>query len=158
MRLWLERRVPVGTDLRGHLRRLAWALAAGLATNLHFLLRYTQARCSLYHRSSAGAALLPGAVMEPFGALLGWSLYGCFAAAAAMAPLALWYWRSHWRGSRSIYLMRRLPDRRALWRRCLTLPLLGAAAYLAEALLLLLLDLAVYRLCTPAGCLPLDWM
>lgn len=72
-----------------------------------------------------------------------------------LAGLALagYNWACFWRGSRSIYLMRRLPDRWELARRCLTIPLvliLGAVVLTAA---LLALYYAIYLWGTPAQCL-----
>lgn len=69
--------------------------------------------------------LRPGAVMEDFAQLLDWMLLGFAVTAVCMAALAVWHYASHFQGSRSIYTMRRLPQRWELARRCLTLPLLG---------------------------------
>jgi hypothetical protein len=60
-------------------------------------------------------------------------------------------------GSRSDYLMRRLPDRWEYPRRCVTLPLLGAVAIIAEFLIVTLIYFAVYALFTPGICLPAGW-
>lgn len=149
-----DRLMPLGLDRSTQLRWLRWGLLAGPVTNLQFTGAFSQARRALYHYWSGGGRLLrEGAVMAPFSQVLTWGLYGCYAAAAAMAALAFFYWRQHYRGSRSIYLMRRLPDRWELARRCLGLPLLGAGLYLLEALCLRLLDFGIYRLLTPAQCL-----
>lgn len=150
----LTRWIPLGLDPKVQRGWIGKGLLLGAAGNLRFSLAYAAARRALYQRTPAGPRLLPDAVMEPFSTLLQWGLYGCFAAAAAMAALALYYWRWHYRGSRSIYLMRRLPDRWELWRRCLGLPLLGAGLFLLEALALWLLDLGIYWCLTPRQCLP----
>ena len=153
----LSRLVPLGCDGRRELRWLLWGLAAGFLVNLRFVLVYLSARSGLYVYSRGVRQLVPGAVIAPFSELLGWSLLGCFAAAAAMAVLAAWHYLTHFRGSRSIYTMRRLPSRWELHRRCLTLPALGAAAYLLEAAALWGLDFLLYALATPAQCLPGIW-
>ena len=87
-------------------------------------------------------------------ALLGFSLWGCLLAALAMVALAAWHYGLHFRDSKSIYTMRRLPQRWELAKRCLTVPALAAAAYLTEAAVLLAIDFAIYRLATPAQALP----
>ena len=153
MKTWLERRVPLGLDAGRELRWILGGIAAALLCNLRFVAAYGSSRAALYHWDGKQNVLMEGAKIAPFGELLGWSLAGCFVAAAFMAVLAAWHWGYHHRGAKSIYLMRRLPDRWELWRRCLTLPVLGAATYGMEALLLLAVDAAVYRLCTPAVCL-----
>ena len=74
---------------------------------------------------------------------------------AAMAVLAAYYVLYHRQGgSRTDYLMRRLPDRWEYLRRCLALPGLGCAAALVLAVLLWTLYFWMYLRFTPAGCLP----
>ncbi|MBQ3089707.1 MAG: hypothetical protein IJD21_03990 [Oscillospiraceae bacterium] len=57
----------------------------------------------------------------------------------------------HYQGSRSIYLMRRLPRRWELLRRCTTLPLAGGVLLLVWALLLALLFRPFYLAILPEG-------
>lgn len=152
-----ERLVPLGLDAGQELRRVLLGLLAGLGTNLCFFTAYGTARNNLYTYTGGHRRLRPGAVMEPFGDLVSWSLLGCWMAVAYMALLAWYYYAYHSRGSRSIYLMRRLRTPWELRRRCFSLPLLGVGLYALEALVLLVLDYAVYRLCTPAQCLPGLW-
>lgn len=83
---------------------------------------------------------------------------GFWITAACMAALAAWHYAYHYQGSRSIYLMRRLPSRWELWRRCLALPAAGAVCALLLAALLLLCYFGLYLLLTPRPCLqPGQW-
>lgn len=78
--------------------------------------------------------------------------------ALSMAGFIIYHYLSHYQGSKSIYLMRRLPDRWELHHRCLTLPLTGALIYLGCALFLLLVYFCIYLIVTPAQCLiPGQW-
>lgn len=63
-----------------------------------------------------------------------WFLFILFA--LLMLVLAAYNYRYHFQGSRSIYLMKRLPDNKDLARRCLTIPLLGILACILVAALL----------------------
>ena len=92
--------------------------------------------------------------MPPFSLLLGPSLYGFWVSALAMVPLAGYFWALHTRLSHSVYLMRRLPDRWELARRCLALPVLAALFFLGLSLALWLLDFAIYWTLTPDRFLP----
>lgn len=159
MRIDLERYAPVGADggreARGILLGLGLSAGFGL---LAFLPRYFDRRAALYTRQGAQMVLRPGAVMEDFAQLLDWMLLGFAVTAVCMAALAVWHYASHFQGSRSIYTMRRLPQRWELARRCLTLPLLGALGCLIGAAALLLICFAVYNLATPEQCLtPHQW-
>ena len=88
-----------------------------------------------------------GRALVSFGA-------GCCVTGACMAGLALYHWFYHYQGSKSIYLMRRLPRRSELPVRCLAVPVAGALGAGALAAILLGVYWMVYRLCTPAAALP----
>ena len=100
------------------------------------------------------AASFPDVQMPPFSLLLGPSLYGFWVSALAMVPLAGYFWALHTRLSHSVYLMRRLPNRWELARRCLTLPVLAALFFLGLSLALWLLDFSIYWNVTPDRFLP----
>ncbi len=59
------------------------------------------------------------------------------------------HYASYYHRSRSIYLMRRLPDRGLLLRQCVTLPLLGLLTAVLTVLILLAVYYGVYLLLTP---------
>ena len=119
-----DRLVPPGMNGRREAGQLAAGLAAGLVWNAAaFLVPFLQE----YDRHLRRALI-------PFALLAGW-----------MVALALVHLLSHYQESRSIYLMRRLPDRGELWRRCLTLPLTGLAAVLILTLGLSVLYFWLYE-------------
>ena len=87
--------------------------------------------------------------MPPFAGLLSHTMLGFQILAVFLVLAAAGNYLSHYLETRSIYLMRRLPDRWDLWRRCLALPAAGLAGCAVLALALLGLCFAVYRLYTP---------
>lgn len=140
-------------------RRTAMQICLGLGASSGFAWIFywsseNKYRRQLYKRyfskwGSAVPEFKPGAVMAPFYQVLDNSLL-CFGLLAlCMIPLAAWHYWYHYQGSRSIYLMRRLPDRRELLRRCLALPLLGVAACAVCSAVQLLIFYAVYIYSTP---------
>lgn len=149
----LERFLPLGMEKKPVIRWLWGGAVLGPAFEIFFYNNYTNARQNLYAWPYL-RQLRPGAVMVPFSSLLGYSLYGCVIALLSMIPLALYFWSFHYQGSKSIYTMRRLPRRRELFLRCFTVPALGALLYSLELLVLLLVNFAIYWLCTPEQCLP----
>ncbi len=154
MKQWLERRVPLDCDSEAEVKWILTGIVVSFLMNFRFLIAYLSARSRLFPYINGRKVFWEGAKIEPFGSLLGFSLWGCLLGAAAMVFLAVWHYGVHHRGTKSIYTMRRLPDRWELHRRCLTVPALGAAAYLLEAGALLAIDFAIYRLATPAQALP----
>ena len=130
--------------------------AAAVYSLLRFLLAYFQVYSQLWERDwrTGNMVLRQDAQMTPFGELLFPALLGFAVAAAVMLCLAAFYYGSFSRGSHSLYLMRRLPDRWELARRCLCLPFAGFLLAAAAAALFSLAFFALYRLVTPPQCLP----
>lgn len=88
--------------------------------------------------------------MSPFVTVLGNALMGFPILASASLLFVFSYYQMHFGASRSIYLMRRLPDRFSLHRRCLSLPLAMALVSFLLAGVLLLLYYLIYCCVTPA--------
>lgn len=144
LRRW-DRLVPAGMDGPRELRRLAAGLSLSLVWSvLAFLLPYGSA-----WRGRWGRMVFPR-----FDDLLSPALIPFAVTAGGMLALALVHVLSHYQGSRSVYLMRRLPDRRELWRRCLSVPLLGLGAAAVLAAALGGAYFWVYRTCTPPELFP----
>lgn len=117
--------------------------------------RFLSALRNLYYFPSY-ETLIPGRTVPSFLQLLYPTLWTVPVTVVLALLDALKHYLGHFQGSRSIYLMRRLPQRGELARRCLAFPLTGLAASLAVYVLTALLCLLWYRVQTPAGCLPPD--
>ncbi len=157
-KLDLSRYAPPGLNLKPGRQVFITGAAASALGSLTFFARYFSARSTLYGYDGAVRVLLPDAVMPDFFPLLGNALYGFLILSLCMLGFIVYHYAYHRQGSRSIYLMRRLPNRFELHRRCLTLPLLAALLSLLFALLLILLCYAIYMLATPRECLtPHQW-
>ena len=98
--------------------------------------------------------LIPGAVIQPFHKLIQSSL-----------DFFPWFWAFmlwevtdcylyHRKDTRSIYLMRRLPDRWDLHRRCWGRPLIWMGRSVLLMLAIVLFYVLVYLVFTPKECLP----
>ena len=150
----LARLAPPGFGLRAELQLFGAGAVLAVLYSARFLLRYQSARRQALTDLERGLTSdMPDLCSLMDGVLLGFAIL-----AACMLLAAAAHYLYHLQGSKSIYLMRRLPDRWELHRRCLALPALGAALCLAAALLALLLDLAIYRLFTPETLqAPLQW-
>jgi uncharacterized membrane protein YqhA len=75
--------------------------------------------------------------------------------ALCMLALIVYHYAYHYQGSKSIYLMKRLPNRWEMHRRCITLPLLAALICLIAAIAFLLIYFGIYMVFTPKECLTL---
>lgn len=155
---WMARRLPPGVDAPKFETGLMVGLVASLLFHVQFILRYGSAHNDLYTYYQGNIKRLNGTMMPAFREILGTSLYGFFVAALAMIVVAIQLYATHFQGSKSIYTMRRLPERRELWRRVLTMPVLAAIGYLLLAFVLRCLDFTIYMLLTPDQCLyPYSW-
>lgn len=155
----LSRYAPPGTNIRQEIKVFCVGLfCAACCAVLVYGIALCQAYADLFEPFYSGVerVLRPDAVMLPFDDVLLhrglWLFY--LLALCALANAVLLHLSYYTGGSKSIYLMRRLPQRWELVRRAITLPLLGAAICLLSALALRLLFLGVYYLITPPQCLP----
>ena len=148
---WLT---PPGLRLKREALGVGLGLGAAALYSFRFLIEYHSARRLLYGDRLGTLYLLPGAVLPPFPRLLAPALGGFAAYGLCMGALAGFHYLYHRLGSRSDYLMRRLPNPRERHLRCLALPALGLLAGLVTLGLLSLLYYGVYLTRTPPGCLP----
>lgn len=146
----LERLVPPGFALRFELQFFITGLVCSALYSALYLLRLANARNGLFAYTTDGYILLPDAQMPAFAELLEDS-FSWFGVMAVMTLFFVgWHYAYHWQGSKSIWLMRRLPDRWVLHRRCLILPALELAACALCALVLFWLYFGLYVWLTPA--------
>ena len=156
----LARLFPVGWPWQNEIMGAAGAVAlSALLAACLFVYRLGSAVDDLYRQTGRHAwerELIPGAVVPPYPQVLEGCLVFFAAAALALALLPIAHFLFHRQGSRSDYLMRRLPQRWELAGRCLG----GSALLLACTILAAAILFGVFFICylavTPAGCLPPD--
>lgn len=108
----LARWVPMGLKGETELKGLAWGGVVSLLYSLTFWLNFADAYNELFQYVGNQRVLMEDARMPLFAELLAESrpMAGFWITAACMAALAAWHYAYHYQGSRSIYLMRRLPS------------------------------------------------
>lgn len=156
MRIDLSRYAPPGTNIEKEIKNLCVGLAAATCCAvLVYGVRLRTAYDNLFDQIGRDRVLRTGAIMLPFDAILLYALWLFYLVALySLASAVLHHISYYTGGSKSIYLMRRLPQRWELLRRDITLPLLGASISLLSALLLKLLFWGLYYWITPTHCLP----
>jgi len=119
--------------------RFFWCYYAKLAEN------------NLYRWVGDKQIIAPGAKLSDFITILDQSewLTGFFVLALCLFAFLPLHYAYHHQGSKSVYLMRRLPDKWEYHRRCLALPLTGIALCALTAFLLFLIFFSSYMLLTP---------
>lgn len=148
--------VPVGFNWR---RERNWLIAVWGACLLNSFSYFNSLpRCinMLYTTRFGKRVLLEEASMPAFDQVLGRSISAFWFLSILVLLLGLYHWFYHYQSSKSIYLMRRLPQRFELLKRCITFPLIAALLFAVSAVLLTLIYFALYLLFTPDGCLPSD--
>ena len=93
--------------------------------------------------------------METFSELMNGVFLGMGIVALGYVLFSVIMYLYHYQGCRSIYTMKRLPDRWQLWRRCLTLPVVFLLLAAVSTLVLTGLYYLLWRFATPADALPL---
>ena len=158
MKRRLEALVPVGLDPHTELRWFAIGMGVSALYSIKFLFSFFSVRGDLLyqlkHLPLQDTQLLE---MPHFWFFLDRAYLGFLLLALCMPAVALFHYLYHYQGSRSIYLMRPLPDRWELLRRCIALPLCGALAALLTGLLITLLWAGIYLLATPRELLSPLW-
>ena len=126
---WMARQVPPGLDWWTELKWAVSGLVAGTLWSLvAFSYQFSNACRQLYDWVDDKYVLVESRTIAPFPELLDQVMVVLLLGMALTIPLACYHYAYHYLGSRSIYLMRRLPNGWELWRRCLTVPVLLAAA------------------------------
>lgn len=158
MKLNLSRYAPLGMSLKTELALFCGGLSYSILFSLLFLQHYMDARSDLYDWHLDKCQLVPGAVMPDFVTLLDDDFHGFLIVGLGMLGFVAYHYFYHYQESKSVYLMRRLPDKMEWHRRCLTLPFGAILICVLTVLLLLVIFFAVYMFCTPQECLtPGQW-
>ncbi len=154
----IRRNAPLGMDIMREVRWFVTSAIAGAVFSMGFFFKLGSRIEELYYFSGSKKVLDASRVMPDFTEVLGSSLIVFFIMALCSIGVAVYCYAYHYQGSKSIYLMRRLPSRWELHRRCLTLPAVAVAFCLAAALALMLIFFSVYMAATPPACLsPGQW-
>ena len=153
---WCENMIPPGTSADTEMLILrGGTLIATVVSLFLFITRYFADYNRLFEVVSNVKVVKDSAVMVPFRDLTDgiftvfWLIILC-----QLIFIGYHYAYFHMGQSKSIYLMRRLPDRWALCKRILTFPLTVIAFCFIGIIVLNFIYYTFYYICTPAVCLP----
>ena len=153
---WLEKYAPLGFDVEKEVKAFIVEMVLVTIQTLFFFPRYMYALDELYTRRAGKRVLIEGTVIQGFDTLVeGLFTVSVLVAVVTLVQAAIFYAYHRSQGSNMLYLMKRLPDKWELWRRCLTLPIAGAVIVAVWALVLRMLYFSIYIIFTPSQCLPL---
>lgn len=152
----LENYAPLGIGVE---KQIKGFFAQGIVATVYsmlFFVAYANARSALYEHTMFGEkVLIKGAMIREFSSLTEYVFWGFYIVIVTTLLTAVYNYFYHYQGSKMLYLMKRLPDRGELCRRCVTLPIAGSVILIAWMYLLRMLYFAIYLIFTPSQCLPL---
>ena len=97
--------------------------------------------------------IMEGAVMPAFAVILDDTMDGFLMFFWIMVVLIVMHYMTYYKESKSIYLMKRLPDKWELYRRSVVVPLVAILIQIITGAACLMLYYGIYLFFTPAQCL-----
>lgn len=156
----LKKLAPPGFNLAADLGIYAFGLGISFMISLAYFIRLFDARSEYIVWSTVQGKMINPDFEMPYFAELIEGVFAGFIFVALAALLRSVSYRMYYSsgGSRTMYLISRLPDRWYLVKTCFTVPLLMAAASLITALVLIIIYYGIYLIATPEGyLLPGQW-
>ena len=154
-RSWLETYAPLGIELAKEVMIFVSGMTLSFFYSLLYLVAYVEERNHLYEKIGGKLVLRSGARMPAFEELIEGRMMGFGIVVLILVCIIVYHYIYHYMDSKLVYLMKRLPSRWELHKRCLTLPIAGIIVTLICSLLLWFIYYGIYLLFTPQQCLPL---
>lgn len=155
---FLKHLLPPGIDIQRELKYIALGLAGAAIYSMGFIIRYFSARSNLYYYDYMNGKqvrrLDTEAVITEFDILTEGIFAGFAVFLLFLLAVCIWHYIYHYQGSKSIWLMKRLPKSIELYRRCAAVPLIAAVIGVLIMGLLLGIYYGIYIIFTPECCLP----
>lgn len=152
---WLENYAPPGVGVSKHVRGYIALVGVATIQSMFFFLKYGNAMDELYTYRAGKRVLMEGAIIQSFEQITEGLFLTGYLECVAVLLMSIYYYLYHYQGSKMMYLMKRLPDKWEVHRRCWTLPIAGAVLMAAWMMILKMFYYVIYILCTPSQCLPL---
>ncbi len=150
--------IPVGIKSENEAWIFLSLISVGTARALLFFYNYKIQYNNLFEFVYGEKILRPTTRIADFYEIINGCFDGFIVAFFAFICLTIYHYAYHYKDSKSIYTMKRLPRRSELHIRCLTVPLAGIIFCLILASCLLLIFYNFYITKTPPECLyPDQW-
>lgn len=151
----LEKYAPPGIQVSTEVGWFYFGMIVATFHSMLFLIQYISARDELYIRTSRGLELIEGAIIRDFGTLTENVFLTFYLVCIVTLLVGVYHYFYHYQGSKMMYLMKRLPDKWEVHKRCWILPIAGFCITVVWMLIVRMLYYAIYIFCTPSQCLPL---
>ena len=151
--------VPPGANIHQIIDFFLTGSIISIIISLFFFVEYFNHYQNLFDTVGNDRVLLTDAIMPDFPLILGEVLIGFLITALCMLVFIAFYYAHYYQGgSKSIYLMKRLPHKFEIHKRALSLPIALFILSILFAFILALCYFAFYMLVTPKECLsPNQW-
>ena len=157
---FLDTYFPPGYDGETEIKRLLATCLAAIIYSFRFFVSYYEAYNDLFYyewnqlEETAKKVLRPNTVIVSFGEVAGSSFLMFAGLAIVLLVMGIQHYHYYTKGSNSLYVVRRLPDRWYVFKTCFGGILLESIVALAVIGILLGLYYCVYLFVTPDVCLP----
>ena len=157
---FLDTYFPPGYDGETEIKRLLATCLAAIIYSFRFFVSYYEAYNDLFYyewnqlEETAKKVLRPNTVIVSFGEVAGSSFLMFAGLAIVLLVMGIQHYHYYTKGSNSLYVVRRLPDRWYVFKTCFGGILLESIVALAVTGILLGLYYCVYLFVTPDVCLP----
>ncbi len=146
---------PPGYDWRAECTRMTVFYGLAFVHSLFFFGRLIDEYHGLfYYNRSVEHILRPEAKMMPYEEMLGSSLMGFALLMVVALFVMLVHYLYYFQGSKSIFLAKRIPGGRFLWKTCVAGPVSFILGLALTYGLLWMLYYGIYLCVTPSVCLP----
>ena len=149
---FIEHSVPPGVQTSLIWKYMIFGCLGSLIYSFGFWGRYFDSYWDLFVRVG-NETVLSGKMMPSFDSLYQSDMLGFKLCAVWCVAFVIHYYTYYRQGSKSVYLMKRLPSRLERHRRAFTIPCLMALGFLVLAALTVLVYFALYLIATPKECL-----
>ena len=157
LKKFIEHSIPPGAISSLISKYLIIGGIGSLIYSFGFWARYFDSYWDLFTREGDNF-VLSGKMMPSFDSIYEGDMYGFKLCALFCVAFVIHYYTYYRQGSKSIYLMKRLPNRFERHRRAFTVPLLMCIAFLIMAAITVAIYFGLYLLITPNECLlPVNW-
>ncbi|MGF6376580.1 hypothetical protein M2140_001657 [Clostridiales Family XIII bacterium PM5-7] len=155
----LRRRfMPLGINLERANALFGTCIAVGIGEHLIFLFRYIM-HFNDISNSIKGVTIAAGVKMPYFWELQAHSYYGYFFGILLVIILqTYWNYQYYNKKTKSVFVMKRLPDQKEYWRTIWVAPVIQAGIIIAVMMVHVAVDLMVYVLATPEIALYADYL
>lgn len=141
----MKKRFPLGFDYKTEIRSIITLLGFAIFMNIILVINIFKHKNYLYYRGR----LIPSRFMTDFSELSRGMQFGFILLIIYSVSMIYAHYRYHYKGSKSIYTMKRINDPMELHIRCLIVPLIVIISSILLAGLMIYINYEIYHMLVP---------